>query len=651
MPDTPLTVVHLSPRDLAGAKISGLKRLPFEKGLLSGEGALESAALSAFPFDRLVGSWNAQAPAGCAVEMQAQVRSGGAWSKWFRLSRWREGAAASFGPQADDWGCVDADTLKLAKTADAFRYRILMEGGKGAKAPRLRRIAVTTDDSSSPRLMSPPFSPGPWVRELPLSPRSQHEAPEELRGNICSPTALAMVLEFWGRKVSTEQAAALVRDHGADIYGNWTLNVAGASSLGLAGEAAWLNSLGALQEEIAAGRPAVVSMTFAEGELSGAPIPQTRGHLLAVAGFTPDGDIIAYDPAAPERSSVRRVYRRAEFEKAWLERKRGLSYLLAERFPEELQTAAETADLRASPKEPSKPGLMDRSLGTQLLYGERVRALEARGNWVRVEALEQEHCGEDGRWGGYPGWVRSESLFKGLRPYRADAVLRAKRTEIKDSNGFAGLTLPLGARVVLLPRRPAGALARRWDGAQVRVVSKAPQDNILLPDGRVVPVEDSHLRPSTAAAVDRREILEAAALFLGDLYLWGGRSSLQKKPGWGVDCSGLSNLSYRSVGIEIPRDARDQFLRSRRLRREELKPGDLVFLSETEKSEGVDHVMLYAGSDGLIESRFSAGKTLRTTFPERFGAPLSGIESGDVVQDLSGAKPLKRRIFFGGFLP
>jgi hypothetical protein len=356
---------------------------------------------------------------------------------------------------------------------------------------------------------------------------------------------------------------------------------------------------------------------------------ESKGHLFVVAGFMRDGDVIAYDPAGRDRSSVRRVYRRAEFEKAWLLNKRGLSYLLAKRFPEALRVAEATADLRAAPKEPSKPDPMDKSLGTQLLYAERVRVIEARGDWARVEAVEQEHCGEDGRFGGYPGWVRALALAKGLRPYRPDAVLRAKRTETEDGRGeTAALTLPLGAMV-----RAAG-----------------PQGAVLLIDGRIVQVETSHLR-ALGAEIDRREILEAAALFLGDLYVWGGRSSVQRRPGWGVDCSGLSNLSYRSVGIAIPRDARGQFLKSRRIRRAELNPGDLVFLTETEKTGNVDHVMIFAGGDGLIESRASAGKTLRATFAERFGAPLSAIESGDVVDDLSAAKPRKRRIFFGSFLP
>jgi hypothetical protein len=59
--------------------------------------------------------------------------------------------------------------------------------------------------------------------------------------------------------------------------------------------------------------------------------------------------------------------------------------------------------------------------------------------------------------------------------------------------------------------------------------------------------------------------------------------------------------------------------------------------------------MIFTGGDGLIESRKSSGRVLRTTFLERFGRSAANIESGDVVTDLSFPKPRRRRIFFGSY--
>ncbi|MCZ9337662.1 peptidase C39 family protein, partial [Streptomyces sp. TRM76130] len=44
--------------------------------------------------------------------------------------------------------------------------------------------------------------------------------------------------------------------------------------------------------------------------------------LMAVIGFTADGDVIANDPASDSNEAVRRVYRRREWENIWLRTKR-----------------------------------------------------------------------------------------------------------------------------------------------------------------------------------------------------------------------------------------------------------------------------------------------------------------------------------------
>jgi hypothetical protein len=59
--------------------------------------------------------------------------------------------------------------------------------------------------------------------------------------------------------------------------------------------------------------------------------------------------------------------------------------------------------------------------------------------------------------------------------------------------------------------------------------------------------------------------------------------------------------------------------------------------------------MIFTGGDGLIESRKSSGRVLRTTFLERFGRTVTKIESGDVVTDLSFPRPRRRKIYFGSY--
>jgi cell wall-associated NlpC family hydrolase len=630
-----VTIVHLSPLDLQGAKIEGLTPLPFDKGLLQGAGRLQSNVIEAMvPFDDLVGSWNADVPKGAAVEMQAQARQDGHWTKWYRLSVWAPGAPSSFERQEDADGYVDVDTLKLKRKADALRYRILMTA-KGARHAHLKRIAVAYTDSKSKYVPSPAFTPGPWVREIKLTSRSQRTEDKSISSDICSPTSLAMVLDLWGVNLKTAALAERVRDQRADIYGNWPINIAAAADLGLSGHVARLSSLLDLQNEIAVGHPVIVSISFKPGELTGAPIKKTRGHLFVVTGFTKSGDVIVRDPAAPNAKSVRRVYKRQQFDRAWLRNKLGLSYILAKRFPEELMVGVPSTDLRSTPKFPRKPSTDDPGLSSQALYGETVRVIDAQGDWVRVEALEQPHPGRAGEWVGYPGWMRADALRKPPQPFIPNAVVRIKRASLRweDSAGSEeSLTLPMGALVHVEP--PFG-----------------PNWTVRLISGRPARAQSGALRLlSHSSSVERRDVIESAAAFLGDLYVWGGRSSLQRQPGWGVDCSGLVHLAYRSVGLMVPRDAHHQFLEAKPIRRRQLKPGDLVFLTQSARTKRVDHVLMYTGGDELIESRVSAGKTVRTTFAERFGVPLSEIESGEIVPDISKRRVTRRRISFGTFL-
>ncbi|MBI4348260.1 MAG: C39 family peptidase [Elusimicrobia bacterium] len=612
-----MNLIHSTPLDIEGARLAGLKPLPFSEGLVEGSGELESPELSVPPFDELVGSWNAELPAGSTAELRVQARVEGRWTPWYSLARWEASTGGrNLGEQKDEFGKVDVDTLELAKPADAVRYRVEFTQA-GRKRPRLHRIALAMSlkGETPPQR---PFSPGPWVRELSVRARSQVLESEQYRQDICSPTSLGMVLEFWGRRLPTRKIAdALLdrRDPEAKRYGNWPLNIAYAAMQGVHGHVARLDGLAGLEREVAAGRPVVVSVTFGEGELSGAPLKKTKGHLFVVSGFTPEGDVIVRDPASPTLDQVRRVYKRAEFEKAWAVRKRGVAYVLAPRFPQDLVVGVPAADLRRKPKD-------DGELASQIVYGERVRALGAKGDWVEVEALEQEAHQPVKEWHAYRGWTNASAL-RWPPDSEGDAVVRVKRAEARTDGGQL-VELPLGARVSVAA----------WAGETARV---------RLLDRRLADAKAAELRLLGLPA-DRGRILQTARQFLGGPYVWGGRGPA------GVDCSGLSSLSYRSEGVDLPRDAHEQFLRAQPLKRWALKPADLVFLSSPGKKAPITHVMLYAGGDAILESRQSAGRTLETSFRERFGKPLSEIEWGDVVTDVSARRPEKRTIYFGGYL-
>ena len=623
-------IVHRTPLDAAKARAAGLERLPFAEGLFrtkTSSGTLESPDLeSPFPFDNLVGSFSADVPAGGELEMSARVRTAAGWSEWYVLGTQSPDGFASAPPVEDAVASLDVDELKLKAKATAARYRFKFRAGR--RPVRLRSIALALSDESAPDA-PPAFSTGPWARELAVTPRSQHDEQEKYKHDVCSPTSLAMVLEFWGRRKNTEEVALAVRDRASQLFGNWSANAAFAAKFGLDARVARLESLEDLQREIAAGRPVVVSIAFGADELPGAPMRRTNGHLLVVSGFTAEGDVIVDDPAAKGRDRVRRVYPRAAFHKAWRVRKRGLAYLIGPDLPRRLSVGAPVADLWSKPARRAKIKLDDDAHVSQLLYGETVAALEAKGDWVRVRAEEQDIFMPSRTWQGYPGWMRAEDLVA-AQPPAANAVVRVRQALVQRGGDL--MTLSVGTRLSRVSESGGASFVRLLDGS----LGEIPSDELYAP-------------PASPTAASRAEIIRTAELFLGTNYYWGGRSGVQPDAKTGVDCSGLVSLAYRLHGRDVPRDAHEQKLKARPIRGAELQSGDLVFLTDDETSERVTHVMIFTGGDGLIESRKSSGRVLRTTFLERFGRAAANIESGDVVTDLSFPRPRRRRIFFGSY--
>jgi hypothetical protein len=79
---------------------------------------------------------------------------------------------------------------------------------------------------------------------------------------------------------------------------------------------------------------------------------------------------------------------------------------------------------------------------------------------------------------------------------------------------------------------------------------------------------------------------------LGVPYVWGGRS-----PGVGLDCSGLTMLAFKSIGVQLGADTYSQINNGTPIPKAQAKRGDLVF------SNGVGHVALYLGDGTMIEAQ------------------------------------------------
>lgn len=108
--------------------------------------------------------------------------------------------------------------------------------------------------------------------------------------------------------------------------------------------------------------------------------------------------------------------------------------------------------------------------------------------------------------------------------------------------------------------------------------------------------------------------LAFAAQQLGVPYLWGGTG-----PG-GFDCSGLTQQSYRSAGVTIPRVAQDQYDAGPRV--SGLVPGDLVFFGSS--ASNVSHVGIYVAGQVMIDAPYTGVDVRFDQFPTTPGAAWGG---------------------------
>lgn len=180
-------------------------------------------------------------------------------------------------------------------------------------------------------------------------------------------------------------------------------------------------------------------------------------------------------------------------------------------------------------------------LDTQMLLGETLRVFDMRDGWAWVQSDRD----------GYVGYVNVGSLGEiGPEPTH---IVSAPRTFIYPG---ADLRFPY-----------VDALSM---GSAVNVTGEAETRGtryLLLESGQALIA--SHLKPIADPAQDYVALAET---LLNTPYLWGGKS------GFGIDCSGVVQLSLRLCGKDAQRDTymQEQTL-GQPIGAADLRRGDLVF--------------------------------------------------------------------------
>jgi hypothetical protein len=272
------------------------------------------ALLRVPPSTRAVVSWNTAAPSGgialVAHHGDATVTEPLLYVRWSpRERRSLDGAGGS--------ARIEVDVL---------RSEVALSAVGVASTVELDAVAVAVPPPPDARVAARERT---HTLDVPQLSQYLSAYPEE-RG-WCSAAALAMLLRYHDVAADVPAVARGVYDSAYRGTGNWAFNAAYAGARGLRGVVAYLRGIDHVAAFIEAGLPVAISIGWQAGQLPGAPLEHSDGHLLVVRGVEP-GHVVVNDPAHP---AVATRYPRAALDLVFRTHG-GVAYLVAprERTPE-----------------------------------------------------------------------------------------------------------------------------------------------------------------------------------------------------------------------------------------------------------------------------------------------------------------------------
>ena len=222
------------------------------------------------------------------------------------------------------------------------------------------------------------------------------------------------------------------------------------------------------------------------------------------------------------------------------------------------------ATLRTEPKHSAE-------VATQGIMGAPVKVLQKDGEWYRVQMADD-----------YIAYVPESSLA-----FKTEAQMKAWR------KSHRYIVTTYDSRLVSEPHGDETVSDLVMGNILELKATQGSWYKLATPDGRVGWVDGAdiaELSQWSQQGFSAAQIEKTARRMMGSGYLWGGTTTKV------TDCSGLTKVSYLSNGIILQRDASQQALTGKIMKKgtdwHQYETGDLLFFGN-EKTGRVTHVGLY----------------------------------------------------------
>jgi hypothetical protein len=207
---------------------------------------------------------------------------------------------------------------------------------------------------------------------------------------------------------------------------------------------------------------------------------------------------------------------------------------------------------------------------SQLIFGDPYQVIEENGKWFKIKTLD---CG-------YEGWIDAQ-VFNSLHPDDVESYLSADHFFVTDYLMFirefeSNVTFPI------------------YMGSHFPY----PNDGMLILGNAIFMIElpvEQQVVVHPGLSLDQVKLLKFASGYLRSPYLWGGRTPL------GIDCSGLVQLAFKAIGIDLERDASQQVHQGETVDFfEQTEVGDVAFFDNEEGK--IVHTGIVCGKGKILHA-------------------------------------------------